>query len=209
MRVCVSRGFRAGFARVVLRGFRARRRISISSRNLYITTNITTTFTNDNVINFTITFISTTSAILLLLLLLLTYYYYYTTTTSTLLLLLPLLLLLLLLLLLPLLLLLLLLILLLPTTTTILLTNYYYYYSYYYYYLLLLLLTNYNYYYYLLLLLLLLEVLIVRAGSARLRFARVPRVMRVCVSRGFRAGSARVVLRGFRARRRISISSRN
>ena len=37
------------------------------------------------------------------------------------------------------------------------------------------------------LLLLLVEVLIVRAGSARLRFAQVPRVMRVCVSRGFRA----------------------
>ena len=39
--------------------------------------------------------------------------------------------------------------------------------------------------------------LIVRAGSARLRFARFPRVMRVCVLRGFRecfcAGSARVV----------------
>ena len=39
----------------------------------------------------------------------------------------------------------------------------------------------------LILLLLLLEVLLVRVGSARLRFARVPRVMRVCVSRGFRA----------------------
>ena len=37
------------------------------------------------------------------------------------------------------------------------------------------------------LLLLLVEVLIVRAGSARLRFAQAPRVMRVCVSRGFRA----------------------
>ena len=37
------------------------------------------------------------------------------------------------------------------------------------------------------LLLVLVEVLIVRAGSARLRFAQVPRVMRVCVSRGFRA----------------------
>ena len=45
----------------------------------------------------------------------------------------------------------------------------------------------------LILLLLLLEVLLVRVGSARLRFARVPRVMRVCVSRGFRACcSARV-----------------
>ena len=45
--------------------------------------------------------------------------------------------------------------------------------------------------YALLLLLLILEVLIVRAGSAFLRFARVPRVMRVCVSRVlFCAGSA-------------------
>ena len=46
-----------------------------------------------------------------------------------------------------------------------------------------------DYYYYLLIL----EVLIVRAGSARMRFVRVPRVMRVCFSRGFRAYcSARV-----------------
>ena len=45
----------------------------------------------------------------------------------------------------------------------------------------------------LLLLLLVREVVIIRAGSARLRFARVSRVMRVCVSRGFRACcSARV-----------------
>ena len=44
-----------------------------------------------------------------------------------------------------------------------------------------------------LLLLLVREVVIIRAGSARLRFARVSRVMRVCVSRGFRACcSARV-----------------
>ena len=46
-----------------------------------------------------------------------------------------------------------------------------------------------DYYYYLLIL----EVLIVRAGSARMRFVRVPRVTRVCVLRGFRACcSARV-----------------
>ena len=45
----------------------------------------------------------------------------------------------------------------------------------------------------LLLLLLLLDILIVRAGSARMCFARVPRVMRVCFWRGFRACcSARV-----------------
>ena len=56
-RVYVSRGFRAlcalcasafcaGSARVVLRGFRACSRIQISSRNLYITTNITTVLGN-------------------------------------------------------------------------------------------------------------------------------------------------------------------
>ena len=54
----------------------------------------------------------------------------------------------------------------------------------------------------LLLIVLILEVLIVRAGSARLRFAR----FRGLCAFAFRAGSARVVLRGFCARRRIQIS---
>ena len=53
----------------------------------------------------------------------------------------------------------------------------------------------------LLLLLLVREVVIMRAGSARLRFARVSPLCAFA----FRAGSARVVLLGFHARCRIQI----